>query len=388
MHFTALAGPPNQKGTKRLDRSLRIMIAGWLALGSPAWSKTEAVRPVPEYAPTPAVMLSADLFAASYHAPELMQAIVKADAAVVLATTAPQNRRQLAGALLAQGVDRATVARSFSMYIPHGNIWLRDYGPIMLSTVGSRSEMELASFRYDDPSAQVNNQFSQTLAGAAQLSILAMPLVLDGGNLLVGGEYCFTSTQERQITNRDEIEAHFARLGCRKTVVISEAPHAHLDMWMKIVSDQVALVNQVDDAAMAAAKQFYGYIPDEVLRLKQLLDIKADELSRYLRIIRVPMPLPYRGVFRTYTNSVLVNGHAIVPSYRRFGWNYDSYPDARLLAGFENKVKKIYEKVGYRVSAIAADGLIFNGGAFHCVTLPLPFTGGISSPQSSTRKGN
>jgi len=371
-----------------LDRSLRMIIAGWLLLSPPAWSKTEAVRPVPEYAPTPALMLSADLFAASYHAPELMQAIVKAGAAVVLATTAPQSRRQLAGALLAQGVDRATVARSYSTYLPHGNIWLRDYGPIILAAAGSKTEFELASFRYDDPSAQVNNQFAQSLAGAAHFNLLATPLVLDGGNLLVGGEYCFTSTQERQITNRDDIQAQLTRLGCRKTVVISDAPHAHLDMWMKIVSDQVALVNQIDDATMTAAKQFYGYIPDEVVRLKRLLDAKADELSRYLQIVRVPMPLPYRGVFRTYTNAVLVNGHAIVPSYRRFGWNYDDYPDARLLSGFENKVKKIYEKVGYRVSTIAADGLIFNGGAFHCVTLPFPLTSGISSPQSNDRKGN
>ncbi len=371
-----------------MDRSLRIIIAGWLAVvGSLAWSKTDPPRPLPEYAPVSAVMLSADLFAASYHAPEIMRAITKSGAAVVLATTAPQTRRQLAGALLAQGVDKTTVARVYSMYLPHSNIWLRDYGPVLLTSGGNPPVLDLASFRYDDPSALINNQFAQSLATGMRLSLLASPLALDGGNLLVGGEFCFTSTQDRQITNREEVQTHLTRLGCRKPVVITEAPHAHLDMWMKIVSDQVVLVNQIDDATVAAAKQFYGYVPEEVSRLKQVLDTKADEISRYLQVTRVPMPLPYRGVFRTYSNSVLINGHAIVPSYHRFGWNYDDYPDARLLPAMEAKVRKIYERVGYRVSAIAADGLIFNGGAFHCVTLPLPLSGEISSPQINHQKG-
>lgn len=88
------------------------------------------------------------------------------------------------------------------------------------------------------------------------------------------------------------------------------------------------------------------------------------------------MPLPYRGAYRTFANAVLVNGTAIVPRFKHFGWKYDEYPDQKLEASYEAKTKKFYEKYGYRVSFVTADELIYNGGGFHCVTLQLPALAG------------
>jgi agmatine/peptidylarginine deiminase len=113
------------------------------------------------------------------------------------------------------------------------------------------------------------------------------------------------------------------------------------------------------------------------MEIKARLDELAVILSAHFKVKRLPMPLPYRGVFRTYANSLLVNNTAIVPRYHRYGWNYDDYPDAALAADYESKVAAIYREFGYDTRFVNADGLIFNGGAFHCVALQIPALSGV-----------
>jgi agmatine/peptidylarginine deiminase len=100
------------------------------------------------------------------------------------------------------------------------------------------------------------------------------------------------------------------------------------------------------------------------------------------------MPLPYRNTFRTYVNSLLVNGTAVVPRYSRYRWNYDSDPNATLTKLFESKVTTIYKELGYRVRFVNADDLIFNGGAFHCIAVQIPKIDISNNQDPNFLKGN
>jgi agmatine/peptidylarginine deiminase len=82
------------------------------------------------------------------------------------------------------------------------------------------------------------------------------------------------------------------------------------------------------------------------------------------------MPLPDSDVFRSYTNSLLLNGTALIPRYIRS--ISGSYPDQSLQDSYEAEVRAIYESLGYKVVFIPSDGMIDNGGAVHCVTMQVP----------------
>ena len=313
-------------------------------------------RPIPEYAPTATVLLSADLFAADYHAKELVEAIVAAGAKVAVATNAPQSDAELAMALRAHGIRSSAMVNS--LHVPHGNIWMRDYAPLV--AISTQQELHFFDPIYDDPATKLNDRVPQELGQLLSVPVTTLALALDGGNFLTNGDLCFSSSTDVP-ASKDRALGSLANMGCRETIVFTAPPHAHLDMWAKIVNDHQVLVNELDEHTMAIAHRIYGHIPPELQQLHDSLDQKAVEWSHYLEVKRLPMPLPYRGAFRTYSNSV-----------QRFGWNYDSYPDAELASYYAKKVRRIYESLGFSVQTVNADGLIYNGGAFHCVTAQLP----------------
>ena len=346
-----------------------VHIAGAM-LASAQAAAAPRFRPTPEYAPTATVLLSADLFAADYHAKELVEAIVAAGARVAVATNAPQSPTELAMALRAQGISSRSSAMVSSLHVPHGNIWMRDYAPLV--AINTKQQLHFFDLIYDDPATKLNDRVPQELGQLLSVPVTALALALDGGNFLTNGDLCFSSSTDAPASKDAALRNSLANMGCRETIVFTAPPHVHLDMWAKIVNDHQVLVNELDERTMAVAGKIYGHIPPELQELRDSLNQKAAEWAHYLEVKRLPMPLPYRGAFRTYSNAVLVNGHAIVPSYQRFGWNYDSYPDAELASYYAEKVRKIYESLGFNVQTVNADGLIYNGGAFHCVTAQLP----------------
>ena len=365
-----------------------MLLAGATLASVQAAAAVAEVRPVPEYAPTDRVLISADLFTADYHAKELVEAITAAGAQVLVATNPGQSWSGLAASPRALGFSRKTSSQISGLQLPHGNIWLRDYAPFMSRSISQ--QLHFFDLIYDDPAGSTNDHLPLELGRSLQVSVTPIALELDGGNFLTNGDVCFTSSNGSPTAK--DLDVGLSKIGCRETVVITAPPHVHLDMWAKIVNDHQVLVNELDERTLAVATKLYGHLPPELQALRDSLNQKAAVWAHYMQVIRLPMPLPYRGAFRTYSNALLLNGHAIVPSYSTFGWNYDQYPDAELAPFYARKVRKIYESVGLKVRTVNADGLIYNGGAFHCVTAQLPTqhpaTGDFNQLINQRRKGH
>jgi agmatine/peptidylarginine deiminase len=332
---------------------------------------------VPEYAPVHAVLLPADLFGAQYGGPELVRAVLDARAEPWIALDDARGGPELRKELAAQGLTAAEIARTSAVHLPHGNLWLRDYGPLMVSN-GSATDgtLRFADARYDGM-ASAEDKFPVAMASAFKTQRAELPVDLDGGNFLSAGDLCFTSASDDagEKAARELEKVALSALGCRELVVVRDPPHVHIDMWMKVVGPKTAFVNEISELTMSVARDLYGHVPPELTQLRDNLNAKAREIARYLDVVRVPMPMPYRNVFRTYTNAALVNGTAIIPHYERYGWGYDDYPDARFTARYEQTVTRAYERHGFRTRFVPADGLIYNGGAFHCVMLQVPKLG-------------
>jgi agmatine/peptidylarginine deiminase len=313
------------------------------------------VRPVPEFARVARVVLPAGLFEFNYHADQLAGAVRAAGAQVEIAGTA-------------ESMDDSSVV---TVDAAHTNIWLRDYSPLPVIK-GTRSYLHGFDYASRD---QANNDFAARLAGVLGIGFEASGLSLEGGNFLTDGSRCYIAgpIDERDtkvpVPSLEEARRH---LGCQDLIVVDNPPHVHIDMFAKILSVDTVAVNELDEAALDLIREPDGDIPDDIVILKDALDKAARQLGQYLKVVRIPMPLPFKNTFRTYANAILVNGTAIIPAYEQYGWGYGSYPDASVLSSIQERAAEVYRQHGYRTTFVNADGLIYNGGAFHCVSAHIP----------------
>jgi len=103
-------------------------------------------------------------------------------------------------------------------------------------------------------------------------------------------------------------------------------------------------------------------------RNAQLLDRAAEALAGQritgaaLRVERIPMPPRPDGLFRTYTNVILVNDLLLVPQYPTVCPELD----AQALALYRRLLP------GHEVVGIDAESLIQRHGALHCISLTVP----------------
>ena len=96
-------------------------------------------------------------------------------------------------------------------------------------------------------------------------------------------------------------------------------------------------------------------------RNARLLASLSTGSGRRLRVVRLPMPAPEGAVFRSYTNSLLVNGRAVVPTYNR-----DPAEGKAVLEAYRRALPE-----GWELTTVDASGAIGLGGAVHCAALEL-----------------
>jgi agmatine/peptidylarginine deiminase len=160
------------------------------------------------------------------------------------------------------------------------------------------------------------------------------------------------------------IDAQYRALaGCKRTRIFPRMPSegtGHIDMWAKFLNNNTVLVNQLEPATAQTDSSF----SDNLQAIHAYLEARVADLQAMgLTVVRIPMPLPLAGMTRSYTNSLLLNGTALVPVYR------NPAPDQDLFGDYERRVKAAYEAAGFKFVPILSDSMIAQGGAVHCVTM-------------------
>lgn len=374
----------------------------------------------PEYKPTQAVMISDRLMADMSGRP-LVQALIQANAHVWMLGTDQtlynQTKQIIQSTLSPLGLPLA--AQIYQLPVATDSIWSRDYGPLTTlptaAYTGPKLDYKLMnSFYYPDRRsddrvpALLSRILNSPLGPLTEKTVFTsqLSLALEGGNLMCTEQDCFSSQSVidrnlgqsfrngRTLNTEEDIKAEFKSQIQQTTHFVPALPTestGHIDMWAKFLNQNTLLIGQLSDQSIqlapaeyqaqlkdiqaflemqASGKDSNGQVVPESLYQQALAS------NAQLKVVRIPMPLPlqeYQGasLFRSYTNALIVNNHALIPQYRSLP-NNQAYPDNALLQGYEQAVSQAYQAAGYQVKWIPSDTWIVSGGAVHCVTMQIP----------------
>ncbi|HYX39678.1 MAG TPA: agmatine deiminase family protein [Oligoflexus sp.] len=323
-------------------------------------------------------------------------------------------------------------------------VWARDWSPQPAYTADG--QLVLLDFNYysnrdaDDSAARsLVDLFNQDLPLSAVVtspevvSRVSVPVYNEGGNFMNNddGDCLMTSrvtdanspqaiaqaaadNARKKITNdevmdkQEVIRQYKEKAGCKRVTIFPRIPYegtGHIDMWAKFLDNKTVIVNELRDEVV----NIDWYTAEERSKAKEVqtyLDARAEDIeSLGLRVIRIPMPAIIFGyaayynaskteiievpdIWRSYTNSITVNGTAITPRYQAMdadGYVYDAatskvlgtvplteaYPDAGLIKSYEDEAQRAYESAGYKMNFVTVDNLISIGGAIHCTTMQI-----------------
>lgn len=333
---------------------------------------------VPEFAPIRAVLVSHKIVKA-YGMESFLQALLDSglpEVQVVVPKSAPfglsnKSRKEVLDAMGPAYASRLRFVEHNSPSANASTVWARDWAPLFATTRptdGTPGTPRLLDFNYY-PRRPVDDAVSTQLETTG-LERVSVPVYNEGGNFMntTQGD-CFMTSRvldanarkfrdDDMILSEAEIKAFYADFaGCVRTTIFPRMPTegtGHIDMWAKLLGDDDVLVGEIaqEDATDDLSKEVQTYLSARA----------ADFEALDFRVHRIPMPTPSAWLFRSYTNSLLVNGTAFVPQYNT-QWAH---------ARYATKVESVYRRLGYKVVWIPSDTLIRDGGAVHCVTMQVP----------------
>ena len=314
--------------------------------------------------------------------------------------TAPNNNNGVLSCLRRNGLSDADLARVELVPVDVDSVWIRDYGPEILTKAdGSRRFVDMSYYPITSSSCtnlqgRVKDDSSPTHLAALWGDEVVRPQVrLEGGNLQTDGKgNCFRSRRnpnarnnfsEWQYTEEELNSVIGAAHGCKTTALESMVGGVidHIDMYMTFISSKTVLVGSyevADDAENAA-----------------ILDRNAATLaSMGYRVVRVPMPKPYcrkllsgctgleqqfevcdganERMWATYMNSIRLGNVMAVPVYK---WAPDSLKatvaaqEAEALAIYKRELDREFGKGKVKVVTVQGDSLIPCQGSLHCTTM-------------------
>lgn len=239
---------------------------------------------------------------------------------------------------------------------PLDTVWIRDYGPFGVSN-GKPGIVDSIyrhyQYRRNDDAVPV------VLGKAKNIGVYGMPVIMDGGNLMVDSQGTLFHTNRTYLWNsnmsREAVDNHLKNyLKVKKIVTFDYAGYpgepadgtGHIDMYVKLLNDNTVLLAVTNDEPFKTA---------------------CDKAMAWFKANKAPNGQPYKIItvkawatdaWYTYTNSTLVNGVAIIPSYSS--------------STEEGNARAAYEAAGYTVAPVASDDSIVAGGSIHCTTQTIP----------------
>lgn len=225
------------------------------------------------------------------------------------------------------------------------SVWMRDYGPIVLKRPNGDRVVADPDYYYNRPN---DNNLPRAYAGYRGWDYVKVNLSFEGGNFATDGKGIAMVSTGVQLHNRDlsraEIADEFAKMGCDRVVytqpLIDEGT-THIDMYARVMDDRNALVSSY---------------PSNHRQYRVTNDAARSFESLGYNVTRVRASHRY-DEFATYSNSVLANGIALIPTY-------GTSEDAAALDA--------YRKLGYQAVAIDSRLIIKYSGATHCLSMQIP----------------
>ncbi|MFG2847013.1 agmatine deiminase family protein [Kitasatospora sp. NPDC048296] len=234
--------------------------------------------------------------------------------------------------------------------------WIRDYGPIAARTTDGG--MRFISTRYH-PDRPQDDAFAPSLGALWNVPVTRADLGTEGGNFLSDGAGgCLVTnailSNPYNVTNHvtaEDVQTMFRSLyGCKVTTFLDPIKGertGHVDMFAAFTGNKDILVG--------------AYSPSDDPDNAAVLDADAARLTAAgYQVHRVPMPAHKDGVFRSYTNSLAVNGAVLVPIYTDDTTYEETALDA-YRAAFPDR----------QIVTIDATAIIKTRGAVHCTTMTI-----------------
>ncbi|WP_419813983.1 agmatine deiminase family protein [Glacieibacterium sp.] len=286
-------------------------------------------------------------------------------AAMVRAIAAGERVELLVANEAAEAAARAALAGAdvgFHLYA-FGDIWLRDTGPLILS---SPAGLAGAGFRFNGWGGKYDlpgdDGVAAFVAGAAGLPLARHDWVLEGGAIDIEGsglavttEACLLNPNRNPHLDRAGIESHLRRdLGIDRLLWLGEGlANDHTD-------------GHVDNLARFVAPGLLA-LPSASGSDDPNADVFADAHERArdygLDIVTIPSPgrVERDGeiVPASHMNFYIANSAVVVPTY---GTPYEDAAVAAIAALFPTR----------KVVGLRADHILTGGGSFHCITQQVP----------------
>ncbi len=248
----------------------------------------------------------------------------------------------------------------------YDSIWIRDYGPWTIYHNDVDSLM-IADYIYNRPWRPNDDKIPAFIAEHMGLPIFEATeapydWVHSGGNNLRDGMGTIFSSDLIMEENPFKTEAEIDQIanlyfGADRYIKLPALPYDvihHLDMHMRFIDEETIIIGEYPEGVADG--------PQIEANIEYLLNEVPTAFDRNYRVIRVPMPPDEdgrypdnNGDYRTYTNSLFVNGTVLVPTYEE---QYDT------------TALRIYEEAlpGYNIVGIDCNGIIPSLGAIHCIT--------------------
>lgn len=334
--------------------------------------------PIAEYAPTRGVIVAAALLdtgsaPALYevNSKKMLQEFVTSGVTELLVTESTSTRWLNTPS---KSLFPSNLSVSFVKAKLDGNLspWARDWAPIFARNKETKQIVAL-DFNYDTKATALD-----TLAVpiAAQLGIerYSIPVYLEGGNFMASGNGdCFMSekvlednSKKLSFWNKTFNETSLTKLfqdsvGCRRVTFLPKMPFeatGHIDIWAKLVSDDTVLISSLPETVT-------GLYLDRK-RMLEATKIKFESLG--YKVVALPMAWAHTSGIRSYTNSLLLNGTALIPSYAD---DFLGSEEAHMRE-VEVEVGKVFEEIGFRAKFIPFGEVARAKGALHCTTMQIP----------------
>ncbi|GJQ61551.1 MAG: hypothetical protein SCALA702_06040 [Melioribacteraceae bacterium] len=266
----------------------------------------------------------------------------------------------------------------------YNSIWCRDYGPWTIYK-DYTEQLSYVDWVYNRPRPS-DDLIPEKLADYLGLdyystSVSPYRLVNTGGNFMTDGhgtgfasKLVLNENSALSETQIDNIVDEF--MGIEKYIKMNTLPYDgihHIDMHMKLLDEETLLVGQYPPG-VADGPQIEANLEYVLSNFKTCFD-------RDFKVVRIPMPPDAQGRYpnqggdyRTYTNSLIVNGTVIIPTYEE---QYDT------------TAFRIYREAmpGYKIVGINSNSIIPSLGTIHCITKELGSDDPVFISHAKVREG-